>query len=397
MADFKEIAAYEGQDITDALERILEDPDFLRWWYGTRHKELPGIPRKMIVGLLRRAKNPRRMLDRLLVYQLVTRVRKGSISKLDIKGLENIKGSPLLRPELFVEGATMQGQLFLTNHRDIVLDAAMLAFLLDKHKHMRIYIGVGNNLFGKQWIEDMMRACGCFAVVRDGNLHDVMRHAEMLSGYIAERQSAGRSLWLAQREGRAKDGNDTTQPALLKMLSLAGKGSVFEALKALHITPVSITYEYDPCDYLKARELQLKRDCPGWKKTKRDDLDSMQIGITEPKGEVIYQITPCINDELDELEKTAATLPRNEQLRLSAELIDKHIFLGYNLAWTNYAAKEMLEGYQDERFEAYVQQQIDKIVMPEGVKKDVPFLREKILQLYANPAINQQKAMMAQQ
>ena len=96
-----------------------------------------------------------------------------------------------------------------------------------------------------------------------------------------------------------------------------------------------------------------------------------------------------INDELDELQKTAADLPRNEQLRLCAELIDKHIFQGYNLAWTNIAAKEILEGYEDEKFEIYLQAQLDKIVMPKGIEKDIPFLRERILELYANPAINQ--------
>ena len=113
--------------------------------------------------------------------------------------------------------------------------------------------------------------------------------------------------------------------------------------------------------------------------------------IVPLKGEVTYNITPCINDELDELAKTAADLPRNEQLRLCAELIDKHIFQGYNLAWTNIAAKEMLDGYEDEKFEIYLQDQLDKIKMPKGVEKDIPFLRERILELYANPAINQQK------
>ncbi len=216
-----------------------------------------------------------------------------------------------------------------------------------------------------------------------------MHNSEVLSDYIVERQQSGHSLWLAQREGRAKDGDDRTQPSLLKMLTLAGEGSIFEKMKRLHITPVSISYEYDPCDYLKARELQLKRDKPDYVKSTMEDMKSMQIGLCEMKGEVTYNITPCINDELDELQKTAADLPRNEQLRLCAELIDKHIFQGYNLAWTNIAAKEILEGYEDEKFEIYLQAQLDKIVMPKGIEKDIPFLRERILELYANPAINQ--------
>lgn len=390
--EYNEIAAYEGQEITEAVERMLSDREFLRWLYGTTGRELPALPRKMIVGMLRRSSNPRRTLDRLLVMPAVRKIRQGSTTGLELLGLEHLANRPHLLP-LLKDGATQHGKLFLTNHRDIVLDAALLAYMLYKKNYARLYIGVGNNLFGKQWIEDLMRSCGCFAVIRNGSMHDVMHHAEVLSAYITDRQRSGHSLWLAQREGRAKDGNDTTQPALLKMLSLSSKKSVFGALKDLHITPVSISYEYDPCDYLKARELQLKRDMPEWKKTKREDMDSMQIGITEMKGRITYQITPCINDELDVLERTSGDLSRNEQLQLCADIIDRHIFSGYKLEWTHLAAKEILEGGENERFEARIAQQIDKIVMPEGVEKDVPFLRQRILELYANPAINQEKVL----
>jgi len=380
MEDYKQIAAYEGQEITEAVERMLNDPEFMRWLYGTTERRLPKLVQKMIIGLLHRSDNPRHIVDRYLVYPFMRQTKRASIRKLEITGMENLEHT--------VDGKA-HGQLFLTNHRDIILDAALLAYLLDDKTGLRLYIGVGNNLFGRQWIEDAMRACGCFAVIRNGNPRDVMHNAEMLSGYISERQQAGRSLWLAQREGRAKDGNDRTQPSILKMLTLAGDGSIFEKMKNLHITPVSISYEYDPCDYLKARELQLKRDKPDYVKSTMEDMHSMQIGLCEMKGEVTYTITPCINDELDKLAVEAADLPRNEQLRLCAELIDNHIFKGYQLAWTNLAAKDILDGYEDERFEIYLQAQLDKIEMPKGVEKDIPFLREKILELYANPAINQ--------
>ena len=378
--DYKQVAAYEGQEITAAVERILDDPEFARWLYGTTERRLPKLAQRVILGLLRRSDNPRHIVDRFLVYPFMRQTQRASIRKLEITGLENLEHT--------VDGQP-HGHLFLTNHRDIILDAALLAYLLNEHKGTRLYIGVGNNLFGRPWIEDLMRACGCFAVIRNGNPRDLMHNAEVLSDYIVERQQSGHSLWLAQREGRAKDGDDRTQPSLLKMLTLAGEGSIFEKMKRLHITPVSISYEYDPCDYLKARELQLKRNKPDYVKSTMEDMKSMQIGLCEMKGEITYNITPCINDELDELQKTAADLPRNEQLRLCAELIDKHIFQGYNLAWTNIAAKEILEGYEDEKFEIYLQAQLDKIVMPKGVEKDVPFLRERILELYANPAINQ--------
>ena len=378
--EYNQIAAYEGQEITDAIGRILDDPEFMRWLYGTTERRLPKIAQKLIMARLKHSSNPRHVLDRYLVYPFMRQTKRASIRKLEITGMENLDHSVDGKPH---------GQLFLTNHRDIILDAALLAYLLDNKTGVRIYIGVGNNLFGRQWIEDAMKACGCFAVIRNSNPRDVMKHAEILSDYICDRQKAGHSLWLAQREGRAKDGDDRTQPSILKMLTLAGEGSIFDKLKRLHITPVSISYEYDPCDYLKARELQLKRDMPDYVKTTMEDMKSMQVGLCEMKGEVTYHITPCINEELDALAAEAADLPRNEQLRLCAELIDKHIFQGYQLSWTNLAAKEMLDGYEDEKFEIYLQGQIDKIEMPAGVEKDVPFLREKILQLYANPAINQ--------
>ena len=176
MEQFKDIAAYEGQEITEAVERMLQDREFLRWLYGTTGRQLPSFPQKLIVGLLKRSVNPRRTLDRLLVMPFVRKVRQGSTTGLEIKGLEYLETRPQLL-HLLKEGATRHGVLLLTNHRDIVLDAALLAYLLYTRAFTRIYIGVGNNLFGKQWIVDLMRSCGCYTVIRNGGLHEVMQHA----------------------------------------------------------------------------------------------------------------------------------------------------------------------------------------------------------------------------
>ncbi len=276
---------------------------------------------------------------------------------------------------------------YLTNHRDIVLDAAILSYvLLAQFGVERPYMGIGNNLYGQEWIEDFVRASKCFTVIRGGGPKELIQNAQTLSAYIASVLQEGHSIWLAQREGRAKDSNDRTAPAILKMLTMGQTGSFIDNVKELNICPVAISYEYDPCDYLKAWEMQAKRDDSTWKKTKEDDLRSMAIGISGKKGKVVYGFSPSINDELDNI--AASTSVRSEQVNRVAELIDKHIHSHYFIHDTYKQAYELLQGGTNE-FEEYVQGQIAKIELP---NKDVPFLRERILEMYANPYINYLKA-----
>ncbi len=277
---------------------------------------------------------------------------------------------------------------YLTNHRDIILDAAFLsALLVLEFGQDRPYMGIGNNLYGQPWIEDFVRASKCFTVIRDGGPRDLLRNSQTLSAYILHILEQGHCVWLAQREGRAKDSNDRTQPAVLKMLTMGGEGSFIEKVKRLNISPVAISYEYDPCDFLKAWEMQAKRNNPNWKKTKEDDLRSMATGISGKKGKVVYGFSPSINSELDAIAE--ATSVRSEQVVMVAELIDKHIHSHYFIHDTYRKALELLQGGHND-FEDYVQGQIAKIDLP---NKDVPFLRERILEMYANPLINQRKAV----
>lgn len=369
--EFKEIAAYEGQEITQALARIFGDKDFNRWLRRTTKRQIPTWLQKCIVWRLKVSKDPLWTVDRLLVFPFLKYLQKHTATCLEVEGLDNLEKN---------------GMFFLTNHRDIVLDAAFLALLLRTKRNIRPYLGAGTNLFGQQWIEDLMRLCRVFCVKRGGSARDVLHNAQVLSAYIADRQAAGESFWMAQREGRAKDGNDVTQPAVLKMLTLAHEDDLLDAVRALHIVPVAITYEYDPCDYLKAREMQLKRDDASYKKSAKEDMLNMQTGLRGQKGEIWYHITPCINPELDAIPQDAT---RNEQLRMVAEIIDKHIHRGYHLAKTNLAAKTILEGGADAEMEKYVQSRIDLIDIP---NKDVAFLRQCLLEMYANPARNAEKA-----
>lgn len=283
-----------------------------------------------------------------------------------------------------IEEDIRHGAFFLTNHRDICMDSAWLSEMLRKRYLIRPYVGIGNNLFGKWWIEPLVRSLRCFVVIRNVSPREQLQNAQLLSEYLAMLRRKGKSIWLAQRQGRAKDGNDLTQPAVLKMLTL-GTEDFFEAIKLLNICPVSINYEYDPCDYLKAREMQLVRDNPNWRKSRKDDLVSMQVGIEGQKGRVVYRLTPSINPEIDELleqHPELRTQARNEQIQAVCSIIDRHIHLGY----------EIYE--RGEAFEQYLQGQLQKIHLPH---KDDAFLMQKMHEMYAKPVENYQIANQQKQ
>jgi hypothetical protein len=272
-----------------------------------------------------------------------------------------------------------KGAVFITNHRDIVMDAAWLSMLLRTKMNIRPYMGVGTNLFGKKWIEIVMRFNRCFCVIRGGSPRTIMENSKTLSRYIHSLRNRHKCIWIAQREGRAKDGNDITQPGVLKMLTL-DSDNFFESIKELNICPVSISYEYDPCDYLKAREMQLKRDNPQWRKSRKDDLVSMKVGINGYKGRIVYRLTPSINHEIDQalIERPELlTISRNEQIQFVCQLIDNHIHKAYEIY------------PRGEAFNEYIEGQIKKINLS---NKDTDFLREKLYEMYNNPVENYKKA-----
>lgn len=285
-----------------------------------------------------------------------------------------------------IEADIKHGAFFMTNHRDIILDAAWLSKLLRCRYFIRPFIGVGNNLFAKPWIEVLMRFNRCFVVKRGAGAHAQLNNAIQLSAYIKHLREQGKSIWLAQREGRAKDSNDTTQAAVLHMLTIDFEQQnrpveeFFDYVKELNICPVSITYEYDPCDYLKAREMQLKRDNPKWRKRMKDDVESMRTGIQGKKGRVVYRLTPSINHDIDKMLEQFPYyrgLPIKEQIEHLCFIIDQHIFLGYEIF------------HRGTEFDAYIDSRIALIDIP---NKDEAFLRERLLEMYNNPVINYNKA-----
>jgi len=281
---------------------------------------------------------------------------------------------------------------FVSNHRDIVLDSAFLDVkLFEAGYPTTVEIGIGDNLLIYPWIKRLVRMNKAFTVRRGLSLRETLSASQLMSRYIHFAVTQKKeNIWIAQREGRAKDSDDRTQESVLKMLAMGGD------LKELNIVPLTISYEFDPCDYLKAQEFQQKRDNPAFKKSRQDDLDNMKAGIFGYKGRVVYRTAAPVNTWLDEL----AHLPKTEYFRTLAERMDKAIHRGYQLFPCNYLALDELNGdhahasYYTEadrqRFEQYLSGQLAKIQLP---NKDVPFLRERILTMYANPVRNQLAAL----
>lgn len=285
---------------------------------------------------------------------------------------------------------------FVSNHRDIVLDSALLdKMLIDNGFTTTCEIAIGDNLLSLPWVRDLVRVNKSFIVERSLQPRQMLMASKRLSEYmhlvISDKND---NIWIAQREGRAKDSDDRTQPSVLKMMAMGGDRNPIESLKQMHIVPLAISYEYDPCDYLKAREFQLKRDVEGWKKSPQDDVESMRVGIMGFKGRIHYHCAPCVDDWLESI---GSTLPKTELFNALAEEIDKRIFSSYRLYANNYVAAHKLgdTDYSDkftkeeeETFMRYIDGQLTKIDIPD---KDEEYLRERLLVMYANPLFNSLK------
>lgn len=273
---------------------------------------------------------------------------------------------------------------FMSNHRDIVLDSAFLdVMLLKAGFSTTVEIAIGNNLLIYPWIKTLVRMNKSFIVNRGLSPKETLRSSIHMSQYMHFAiNDKHENIWIAQREGRAKDSDDRTQDSVLKMLNLGGPtagrttADIIENIRNLNIVPLAISYEYDPCDYLKAKEFQCKRDVPGWKKSKQDDLDNMKTGIWGQKGHVHYQAADCINEWLDTLDPDA--ISKTDIYKVVAEHIDHEIHKNYRIYDINHDA---LEGRRND----YIESRIALVDVP---NPDHQFLREKLTEMYSNPLRN---------
>lgn len=378
-AEFDEIRPYMPEELPAVFKELLADSSFQK----AVATVMPGVP---IDGVALQLQQCKTNLD----------VQKNICYKL-LKGIIANHSDGVT-----MDSAALQNHncryTFISNHRDIVLDSGFLSvMLIEMGFPTTVEIAIGDNLLIYPWIKKFVRVNKSFIVQRALTMRQMLESSARMSRYIhfavTQKQE---NIWIAQREGRAKDSNDRTQESVLKMLAMGGSGDVIDRLKELNLMPLSISYEYDPCDYLKAQEMQLKRDIEGYKKTQQDDLINMQTGIFGYKGKVHFHPATCINEEIEALRG----LPKTEIFTQIAHIIDKHIHSNYRLYPGNYVALDLMnhtEQYtaqytteEKERFEKYLQEQIGKIEIP---NKDESFLRECILKMYANPAINYLKAV----
>ena len=291
--------------------------------------------------------------------------------------------------------------MFITNHRDIILDAGQLGYLLIKSGRPSCEIAVGSNLLIYDWINKLVRLNKGFVVKRNLGRIQTLQSAIQLSSYMhfAIKQKH-ESVWIAQREGRCKDSNDRTQDSLVRMLTYGNREkSAVESLKELNIAPVAISYEYDPTDYLKAKEFLMKDKNPNWKKSPSDDLMSMKTALIGHKGHIHYTFMPCINDELD---KIPDDLDKLLTITRICRIIDHSIHLGYKIFKTNYIAHDILfddqefaDKYTPEEKDAFKQYLSDQIAKVDINLSDYDrhYMFHKMLQMYSNPLTNQLEAL----
>ena len=373
--NFDDIRPLNNNEVKDAIEALVTNEDFARAFRYIK----PDVNWKEFSETMRSFKTKEDFKSKL-AYEAVMLVANKTTFSLTISGRSRLPKDK-------------KPCTFISNHRDIVLDASFLNVMLYDVGYGMTQVAIGDNLMIRPWIETLVRLNNSFIVKRGVSVRQMLDVSRTLSAYIRHTiNDTKESIWIAQREGRAKDSNDRTQGSVLKMPNMSGDKDIVSNIMDLNIFPVAISYEYDPCDFLKAKEFQMKRDDPNYVKSQRDDLLSMETGILNNKGRVHFTLTQPINDQLAALDKD---MEKNELIATIANIIDKEIYKHYRFYPCNYVAYDMLTGTKrfssnyglrdKKHFEEYLQGQLDKIVLP---NKDEAFLRTKILEMYTNPLKN---------
>lgn len=380
--EFNDIAPFDdGPDFHQHVARLVSEPQFqhaVKW-------VLPGVDYQEFANTLLECHNQADFQMKVMLPFLV-KLEQATTGGITLDGIDNYE------PD--------KSYVLISNHRDIVLDAAFLNLVLVRGGRTTCEVAIGNNLLIMPWIDELVRINKSFIVKRDTGVRGALEAARHLSAYIHYCiTSKHQSLWIAHREGRAKDSNDRTQEGLIKMLTLGGsERSAIDSIRRINLLPVSISYEFDPNDYLKAKEFLCKRRDPNFKKSQHDDLLSMETGILQQKGRVHFSLTECINPELDML---PADLNRSEACSRVCEIVDRHIHCNYHIFPINYVAHDLLLGehrFADLYTEADVDavneriaRQLAKVDLPDITPDEMNFMREMVLTMYANPLSNKLK------
>lgn len=380
--NLEEIAPFDDAVFSEKMESLIREPGFE---YAVKYA-MPGIDYPEFCKMLKFIPD-KETFQRKVMQPFLESLEKKTTNGITSSGIENLQNGV--------------AYTFMSNHRDIVLDASFLNLSFVRAGRRTSEVAIGSNLLIFDWITDLVKLNKSFIVKRNIQRTKALEAAYQLSAYIHFAINKKKeSVWIAQREGRAKDSNDITQESLIKMLALEGGETVVENIKSINIVPVSISYEFDPNDYLKAKEFLMKRLNPEFKKSQDDDLLSMQTGLLNPKGRVHFHVGKCINNCFDNISEN---ISRAEAVKIACQAIDKQIHLGYNIYPINYIAYDKVlktdrfsneySSEQVKEIETYIESQLAKVNMPDIAADDINYMREMMYTMYANPLINKIQAV----
>lgn len=367
---FDEIRSYYDHEVNDVLRRLTTKPSF----FLLMSYLFPEMGQEEIVRTIHGI-NSTREFQKELIYRAIMGVLKDSSDGLTIEGFDRID------PD--------KAHLFISNHRDIILDSAILNVTLFERGHDTTHIAIGNNLMVSPLVTDLMKLNKSFVVHRDIPRHQLFPYSERLSAYIRAVIRNGDSVWMAQKSGRTKDGDDRTHTGLMKMLNITGEHDIKENFRELNIIPMAISYEYEPCDHLKTEELVHNKLGLSYEK---DDKLSMIKGIRDQKGRIHMAFGKPVCQDLEQLDPIQN---RNEWIREFCLMIDRQMHQLYRLWPGNYIAADWLKNQeihkehyspaQKEAFTDYIHQRIEGL---EGGREN---LLQQILEIYAIPVFNREQ------
>lgn len=377
--EFTDISPYTDAEAVEALGKLADHPAVVEMSKAIFPDKEPEFLRKILKSV--------KSIDEfqiLVMNKAVEWVLSTTAHNFSYDGIGNLK--------------KINGKfLAMSNHRDIILDPAITQVVLYRNAIPMTEIAVGSNLLTNKYIEYLIRSNRMIKVIRGINARQLYLSSQVLSKYIRECITSGRSsIWIAQREGRAKDGIDTTEQGLLKMLDMSGTADFTTNFEELNIVPLSISYEYEPCDILKARERLISRT-QKYVKGSREDLISIMTGIEQQKGNIHLNIgSPLTHDEIE----AASCCNKNDRYQAIRHAVDVRIIEGYKLWKTNYIGYDMVNHtfkYRDKytpedvaQFTDYVEHQLDK-VEKSLCRAD---LRDIFLRIYANPVVSLENLMI---
>jgi len=368
---FDDIRPYEDHEVSTLVEKVLD----LKFYDALVKRFFTGKDPEMLKEIFKRINNLHDFQTKV-IYPILKKLTVDTSTELTHSGFDKLnRGIP---------------NLFISNHHDIILDPSVLNMLLYENGFNTTKVAIGDNLLHKEWIKDLARLNKSFIVHRSPSGKEAYYYSQRLSNYIKKTIIDDKeSVWIAQREGRAKDGNDVTQVSLLKMLAYGGNEDKFEYLKSLNLLPIAISYEYDPCDILKVKESIAKERNLHYKKNEKEDEVSMVTGLTGFKGRIHLSVGNVIRDEFNDIlhHETA-----KEQFSALAAKIDEQIQCSIKLWPTNYIAHDLLMG-MDTFEEEYLEEERQKFIqyidsrLEQSKMYDIDE-RTRLLSIYANPVKN---------